>query len=69
MSDHEKNVSDQTRAIEAEDEYVTAGADRDPTAEEQAAADRVSDLDPEVAEQYRRQAKVGAEIEGEGQIS
>lgn len=69
MSDHEKNVSDQTRAIEAEDEHVSAGADRDPTAEEQAAADRVSDLDPEVAEKYRRQAKVGAEIEGEGQIS
>lgn len=70
MSDPaDRNVSDATRATEAEDEQLHGGADREPTAEEEAAADAAGDLDPAVAENYERQNKVGADVKGEGEIN
>jgi hypothetical protein len=49
---------------------VTAGheADRPPTEDEEAAADRSGDLDPEVAEAYKDAIERGAAQEGEGKI-
>lgn len=41
-------------------------ADRMPTPEEEAAADRSGDLDPEVAESYKEALERGAAQEGEG---
>lgn len=69
MSDPtDDEVTHDTRSAETSDEQVTAGADRPPTEEEEAAAERAPDLDPEVAENYQGQAKLGADVEGEGQI-
>jgi hypothetical protein len=62
-------VTDETRAAEEGEEHVTAHADREPTPEEEAAADALPPLDPEVAENYQRQAEVGAQVQGEGEIS
>lgn len=62
------DVSETTRAIETDDEQVHSAADREPTAEEEAAAERAPDLDPEVAENYEHQAELGAKVEGEGKI-
>ena len=41
-------------------------ADRMPTPEEEAAAERAPDLDPEVAESYKDAMERGAAQEGEG---
>ena len=41
-------------------------ADRPPTPEEEAAAERAGDLDPEVAESYKDAIERGAAQEGEG---
>lgn len=52
-----------------EDRAMTAeghGADRMPTAEEEAAAARAGDLDPEVAASYKEAIERGAAQEGEG---
>jgi len=69
MSDpSEDRVSDSTRSTETEDEQVTGHADREPTPEEEAAAEAASDLDPEVAENYKKANETGAHIQGEGQI-
>ena len=70
MSDgpDDQNVSAATRATELEDEQLHAGADREPTAEEEAAADALPEGDPSVAENYQHQADIGAHIEGEGKI-
>lgn len=51
-----------------QDEVVESGSDREPTAEEEAAAERAPDLDPSVAENYEHQAELGANIKGEGQV-
>lgn len=59
MSDPtEDQVTEATRTTEAEDEQVRSGADREPTADEEAAAERADYLDPEVAEHYEHQALV-----------
>jgi hypothetical protein len=42
-------------------------ADRPPTAEEEAAAER-NDLDPDVTRHEREMGKIGAEVKGEGEI-
>lgn len=57
-----------TRDAESDDEQVTAGADRPPTAEEEAAADANPPLDPSVAEHEKEMAERGANQEGEGKI-
>ena len=43
-------------------------ADREPTPEEEAAADARGPVDPQVAEAHKAANVRGAEIEGEGQI-
>lgn len=68
MSDPtEDNVSDATRAAETAEERQQAAADRPPTPDEEAAAEQ-NDLDPSVAESYKREAERGADVKGEGQI-
>ena len=42
------------------------GADRMPTPEEEAAAERAPDLDPDTAESYKEALERGAAQEGEG---
>ncbi|CAN5610854.1 hypothetical protein BH10ACT1_BH10ACT1_12530 [soil metagenome] len=65
----DENVSDATRSTEVEDEQVHSGADSAPTPEEEAAAEKAAaDVDPSVAEHYKHQNEVGANVEGEGKI-
>ncbi|QXC62176.1 hypothetical protein KSP35_05030 [Aquihabitans sp. G128] len=69
MSDPtDDQVSDATRSTETDDEQVHSGADREPTPEEEAAADALPPVDPAVAESYQHQNEVGADVQGEGQI-
>ncbi|CAN5206322.1 hypothetical protein BH20ACT3_BH20ACT3_08030 [soil metagenome] len=69
MSDPtDDQVAEATRATESDDEHLGASPDRPPTAEEEAAADRAPEMDPEVAENYKREAERGANVEGEGKI-
>ncbi len=62
-----------TQRAERYDAERDHGADRQPTAEEDAAADReLSTLDEaerrEVAEHYKEMTETGANIKGEGEI-
>ena len=59
--------SDQTRKTEAEDARTTAHADREPTPDEEKAAEGL-DVDPEVAEHYEEMAERGANQQGEGRL-
>ena len=65
----DEKVTESTRATEADDELQHARADRPPTADEEAIADAQPPLDDDVAETYKKQADVGAAVEGEGKIS
>jgi len=62
------SVNDATKE-EEEDREATAThtADRPPTSEEEAAAER-NRLDPDVAAHEREMGKIGAEVKGEGEI-
>ncbi len=55
--------------VEADERDAQAAhrADRPPTPEEEAVAER-TELDPEVAEAYKEAAERGANVKGEGQI-
>lgn len=61
-------VTDQTRDTEDEDEHVTGGADRAPSDEEKAAAERRPEPSGDVADAYEKQNEVGANVKGEGEI-
>ncbi len=52
-----------------EDRHRFGDADRAPTDDESAAADKAGGVDPEVGEHYREMASTGANAKGEGQIS
>ena len=55
---------------EPRETFTEPGADRAPTADEEAAAERAADevdLD-EVADHYEEAAKAGADVKGEGEI-
>jgi hypothetical protein len=67
MSDQPTRPSGETRATEREDAERTAGADREPTAEESATAESRSPS-PDVAEHEREMAERGANQEGEGRL-
>ena len=68
MSEHEPTRPNaETRDAEREDAQRRAGADRQPTPEEQEIADG-RDADPEVAKQYEEAAERGVEQKGEGRI-
>ena len=60
-------VADVTRAEEAEEAGAAHEADRAPTAEEEAAAEK-NTPDPEVSAHERDMGRLGAEVRGEGQI-
>jgi hypothetical protein len=57
-----------TRATEAEDAQTRAGSDEEPTPEEEAAAERAGDLDPEVSRTYEDAIERGAAQKGEGRL-
>jgi hypothetical protein len=57
----------ETRDAEREDAQVRAGADREPTPEEEKVAEGL-ELDPEVVEREREMAQRGVEQKGEGRI-
>jgi hypothetical protein len=59
--------SDRTRDAEREDAQKHAGADREPTGDEEKAAEGL-EVDPEVAEHYEEMAERGAEQKGEGRL-
>jgi hypothetical protein len=63
-------VDAETAAEEQRESRVRSGADRDPTDEESALADRLADRgpDPDVAEHEREMARRGADVQGEGRI-
>ncbi len=60
-------VDEATRVEELLEASAAHSADRPPTSGEEAAADG-NVLDPEVAEHERDMGKIGAEVNGEGQI-
>ena len=55
-------------AEDRKDANAAHEADRPPTEEEEAAAERSGPVDPHVAESYKEANERGANIEGEGQI-
>ena len=60
--------NDQTRAFEAEDARTAHEPDKQPTEDEEAAAERAGDVDPKVAESYEEMAERGAKQKGEGRV-
>jgi hypothetical protein len=65
---NETRPSDKTRAAEAADAKQKAEPDDMPTNEEEAAAERAGDADPEVAEHYKEMTARGADQKGEGRL-
>lgn len=65
MSDE---TTPETEHAEASEENAEHKADREPTAEEEAAAER-NELDEDVARNYREAIETGAELKGEGEIA
>ena len=64
--DPDATTADTVRADE-KDADAAHRADRMPTPEEEAAADR-NQLDPDVAEAYEEAIERGADVKGEGEI-
>jgi hypothetical protein len=60
--------NDRTRETEREDARTQAGADREPTSDEEKAAESAGELDPKVAEHYEEMAERGANQQGEGRL-
>jgi hypothetical protein len=67
VSEGPTRPSPETRAAERDEATTPAGADREPTPEEQRLADE-HDADPDVAEHEREMAERGARQQGEGRI-
>jgi hypothetical protein len=66
---HDKTTEPEAQSDDARDAQVTAGADRPPTPEEEAVAERVAaTVDPHAKEHFEEMAKLGANVRGEGQI-
>jgi len=61
-------VTDETVEADELDADAKHDADRAPTPEEEAAAERGADLPPESAKAYKEAIERGADIPGEGQI-
>ena len=57
-----------TRETEKEDARMHSGPDDMPTADEEAAAERAGDVDPEVADNYEDAIERGAKQRGEGRL-
>jgi hypothetical protein len=60
-------VDARTREEEDRESRAAHTADRPPTAEEEAAADR-TEADPDVAAHERDMGRIGSEVKGEGQV-
>jgi hypothetical protein len=67
MSDQPTRPSSETRAAERAEAAKTAGADREPTHDEEEVADSL-ELDPDVAEHEREMLERGAHQKGEGRL-
>lgn len=67
MGDRDPKISDATKAEDRKDAHTTAHADRMPTPEEEAAAEK-NRLDPDAARAYKEAAERGAKARGEGRI-
>jgi hypothetical protein len=63
-----EKLSDATHEADRRDARVRAHADREPTPEEEAAADAAGPSDPEVAAHEREMTERGARQKGEGRI-
>jgi hypothetical protein len=63
----EDRVDEATRDEEELEARASHTADRPPTADEEAGAER-NDPDPAVAEHEREMDRIGAEVRGEGEI-
>ncbi len=61
------DVKEATKAEEAREATAAHTADRPPTPDEEAAADR-NTLEPGIAGHEREMGKLGAEVRGEGEI-
>ena len=61
-------VSDETVEADERDAQAAHRADRGPTPDEEAAAERNADLPPGSAEAYQEAIERGADVVGEGQI-
>ena len=66
--DDSSGLDPATVDAEAEEARSDHGADRPPTADEEARADALTP-DPDVAEHYDEMNKIGADVKGEGEIS
>ena len=67
MSSAPDATNPETVAADEADAHADHRADRMPTPEEEAAAER-NELDPEVAQAYEKAMERGANVEGEGKI-
>jgi hypothetical protein len=67
MADH-TDPSNATESEEQREATKAHEADRPPTAEEAAAAERKGGVDPKVAAAHEQANKTGANVKGEGQI-
>ena len=61
-------VTDETVEADERDAQADHGADRAPTPEEEAAAERTPEVSPESAGAYEEAIQRGADVAGEGQI-
>jgi hypothetical protein len=59
-------VNDETRSAEETDATKGISSDREPTPEEEAAAERGAAEAPDVSDSYKEQAERGADHPGEG---
>jgi len=62
-----ESTSPETVEADEQDAHAAHAADRAPTPEEEAAAER-NELDPQVAKAYEEAAERGANVKGEGEI-
>jgi hypothetical protein len=71
MSTHDETtgrVTDETVEADERDAQAEHDADRAPTPDEEAAAERNPQVSPESAEAYQEALERGADVAGEGQI-
>lgn len=71
MSTHDDTtgrVTDETVEADERDAQAKHDADRAPTPDEEAAAERNPQVSPESAEAYQEALERGADVAGEGQI-
>jgi hypothetical protein len=66
--DADAPLDEATHQAEAADAMHGHGADREPTEDEEIAAERGSSMSPDVSEPYEEALHRGADVKGEGQI-